>query len=54
MNKNKLLYEAPTAETLVVRFEGNVMQQASPLRYGNPGRAAGLEKDFIDNYGEDF
>ena len=30
MNKNKLLYEAPTAETLVVRFEGNVMQVASP------------------------
>ena len=25
MNKIKLLYEAPEAETLVVRFEGNIM-----------------------------
>ncbi len=31
MNKEKLTYEAPEAETLVIRFEGNVLQVASPL-----------------------
>lgn len=54
MKKLKLTYLSPTTETLVVRFEGNVMQQASPLRYGDSGRAAGLEIDYIDNYDEDF
>ena len=30
MNKKKSLYEAPTTETLVVRFEDSILQITSP------------------------
>ena len=49
MNKNKLLYEAPAAETFVVRFEGMVC--TSPL-YGMRGQA-GAELDY-NEYDVDF
>ena len=32
MNKEKLLYEAPTAQTFVVRFEGMICQSNGGLR----------------------
>ena len=38
MNKQKQLYEAPEAETFVVRTEG-MLCQSNPLLYGNPGEA---------------
>jgi hypothetical protein len=38
MNKIKQIYEAPEAETLVVRFEGVICQS---LRYGTDSGTAG-------------
>ena len=49
MNKEKQTYEAPEAETLVVRFEGVVC--TSP-NYGVQG-AAGASQGF-NEYGSDF
>ena len=49
MNKEKQTYEAPEAETLVVRFEGMVC--TSP-NYGVQG-AAGASQGF-NEYGSDF
>ena len=51
MNKQKQTYLSPETETLVVRFEGNVMQQASPL-YGEQG-SAGADLGY-NEYGSDF
>ena len=43
MNKNKLIYEAPEAQTFVIRFEGNIM---SP-NYGQAGHAGNtVEEDY--------
>lgn len=35
MNKQKLMYEAPEAQTLVIRFESTILT----LSGGNPGSA---------------
>lgn len=50
MEKTKLRYEAPEAETFVVRFEGMVC--ASPL-YGSKGKA-GATLQYNDYEDEDF
>ena len=57
MKKQKLTYSAPTTETLVVRFEENVLQTASS-KYGALN-AAGMsfsstQGNIIDYTGEDF
>ena len=49
MNKPKQFYEAPEAETLVVRFEGCLC--GSP-QYGTEG-SAGADLEY-NSYGEDF
>ena len=51
MNKQKQTYLSPETETLVVRFEGNVLQVASP-NYGVTG-GAGADQGY-NNYGDDF
>ena len=48
MNKQKLNYLAPEAETLVIRFEENIM---SP-KLGVAGRAGA--NDTYNSYDEDF
>ena len=54
MNKNKLLYEAPAAETFVVRFEGAIMH-LSGGNLGDPGKAGAiLDKDNINYYDDDL
>ncbi len=46
MNKQKLMYEAPTAQTFVVRFEGMICQ--SPNGY-QKGSAGDYTDDIFDN-----
>ena len=41
MSKNKLIYEAPEAETLVVRFEGNFCGTGDTQVSGNRGGSYG-------------
>ena len=48
MKKIKEIYSQPQCETLVVRFEGNIMSPA----YGAKGKA-GVEATY-NNYDEDF
>ena len=45
MNKMKSLYEAPTTDVLVVRFEGSVLTPASP---GGAGGNDDIIKDPTD------
>ena len=47
MNKMKSLYEAPTTDVLVVRFEGNLLT-GSP-QFGTTGSAGSDTED--ENYG---
>ena len=49
--KKKQDYTVPTVETLVVGFEGNVMQVASPM-YGDQG-SAGADLGY-NSYASDF
>ena len=52
MNKNKLLYEAPEAQTLVVRFEENIMSDPKAqvgTNFLNRGGGYGAEdEDYCD------
>ena len=52
MNKNKLLYEAPEAQTLVVRFEENIM--SGPGSGYNKSGNAGNTMDEDDDYNYSF
>ena len=49
MNKIKLDYEAPEANTFVVRFEGNLLQAS----YGEQGKAGTLGSGNVYNFGDD-
>ena len=51
MNKKKSLYEAPTTDVLVVRFEGALLTLSGPLA-GVAG-AAGANETY-NVYDEDF
>ena len=48
MNKIKLLYEAPEAETLVVRFEGDLLTGSDPKAKVNSSMSRGVDYDYDD------
>lgn len=50
MNKNKLIYEAPEAETFVIRFEGCLCVSGG-AKLGVAGQAGAT--DSYNDYGED-
>ena len=46
MNKNKLCYETPWVETLVIRFEGDVLQASKFSSKGTELMSVDAEEDF--------
>ncbi len=46
MNKQKIFYEAPTAEVLVVRSEDSVLQVASPNQVRLNSASSGYDANY--------
>ncbi len=48
MNKQKIFYDAPTAEVLVVRFEGGIMVVSNGINYATVAGGAGGDDEYED------
>ena len=46
MNKTKSLYEAPTTDVLVVRFEGNLLTGSNPNAFQSNSASSGYDDDY--------
>ena len=54
MNKQKLNYLAPEAETLVIRFEENIMSVTGGANWGSTQGNPGGTDSYDENDGEGF